>query len=124
KDYPITNHVPEGFLDRERSVTTVAEIYPKAGDPNPTAALSIADAATHKVVRVDLSGYPADVLVVRVEWTADGKTLLVTLQDRIQTWAELCAVDPQTGALRRWLREESQTWVNRPDPPHWLPDGS
>ena len=124
KDYPITNHVPEGFLDRERAVATVATIYPKAGDANPKATLSIADAATHKVVPVDLQGYPADVLIVRVEWTADGRTLLVTLQDRIQTWADLCAVDPQTGALQRWIREESPTWVNRPDPPQWLPDGS
>jgi dipeptidyl-peptidase-4 len=46
------------------------------------------------------------------------------IQDRIQTWCELCEVDPTTGKLTRWLREESKTWTNRPDVPRWLPDGT
>ena len=51
----------------------------------------------------------------------DGSTLLATIQDRIQTWAELCAVDPATGAVTKWIREESPTWVNRPESPRWRP---
>ena len=71
-----------------------------------------------------LSAFPKDALVVRVEWAPDGKTLLATIQDRIQTWAELCAVDPATGAVTKWIREESPTWVNRPDAVRWLADGT
>jgi dipeptidyl-peptidase 4 len=33
-------------------------------------------------------------------------------------------VDPSTGKLTRWIREESKTWTNRPDVPTWLPDGT
>ncbi|MBX3461550.1 MAG: DPP IV N-terminal domain-containing protein [Planctomycetes bacterium] len=124
KPFTLVDHVPKGFLDQERAVTTEVSNYPKAGDPNPTASLSVAHLGTRTVVRVDLSGFPADALVVRVDWTPDGKELLATIQDRIQTWAELCAVDPATGTPKRWLREESATWVNRPESPRWLADGS
>ena len=124
KPFTLVDHVPDGFLERERAVTTEVASYPKAGDPNPTARLSIAHTDGRRVVPVDLSAFPNDALVVRVAWTPDGGTLLAFVQDRIQTWAELCAVDPATGALSRWLREESPTWVNRPAAPRWLADGT
>jgi dipeptidyl-peptidase 4 len=124
REFTLVDHVPPGFLDRERMVKTEVSNYPKAGDPNPTARMAIAQPAGRKVVAIDLSMFPADLLVVRVDWTPDGKTLLLTIQDRIQTWAELCAVDPATGVLTKWIREESPTWVNRPESPRFLPDGS
>ncbi|HEU4420562.1 MAG TPA: DPP IV N-terminal domain-containing protein [Planctomycetota bacterium] len=124
REFTLVNHVPEGFLEKERAVLTEVSNYPKAGDPNPFARLSIAHTGTKKVVPVDLSSFPKDALVVRVEWTPDGKTLLAFVMDRIQTWAELCGVDPETGAVTKWIREESKTWVNRPDSPRWLADGS
>jgi dipeptidyl-peptidase 4 len=124
RDFTVVDHVPPGFLATERAVVSEVTKYPKAGDPNPTARLSVADPSSQRVVAVDLAGMPADVLVVRVGWTPDGARLLVTLQDRIQTWAELCSVDPATGARTRLIREESPTWVNRPEPPRFLPDGS
>ncbi|MFY9343079.1 MAG: S9 family peptidase [Planctomycetota bacterium] len=124
REFTIVDHVPPGFLDQERSVVAEVSNYPKAGDPNPFAKLSVAHRADQKVVAVDLSAFPKDALVVRVEWTPDGKALLATIQDRIQTWAELCAVDPASGAVTKWIREESPTWVNRPESPRWLDDGS
>ncbi|MBI5364109.1 MAG: S9 family peptidase [Planctomycetes bacterium] len=123
KDYALVDHVPKGFLDEERSVEVEVANYPKAGDPNPIATLSVADAKTQKVVPVDLAAFPKDLLVVRVDWTPDGATLLVTLQDRIQTWAKLFAVDPRTGKGRVWIEESSETWVDRPEAPRWLKDG-
>ncbi len=124
REFTLVDHVPSGFLDKERSVTTEVANYPKVGDPNPRAMLSILNAAKRSRVAVDLSGYPDDVLVTRVLWTDDGASCLCVLQDRIQTWAELCAIDPETGALSRWIREESASWVNRPEPPRFLADGT
>lgn len=123
-DFPLTDHVPDGFLDRDRGVTLEVANYPKAGDPNPLATFSIARPGDHHVVPVDLSGYPKDLLVMRVDWTPDGKTLLLALADRIQTWIELVGVDPDTGAVTKWLREQGSFWTPRTDPPHFLPDGS
>ncbi|GAB4149756.1 MAG: S9 family peptidase [Planctomycetota bacterium] len=124
KDFTIVKFVPEGFLDRERSVETEVANYPKAGDPNPKASLSVARPDAKKVVPVDLSPFGEDVLVVRVDWTPDGRTLLLTLQDRIQTTADLLAVDPDKGTAKNWIHEESSSWVNRPESPRWLADGS
>jgi dipeptidyl-peptidase-4 len=115
--------VPQGFLDKERSVVTEVANYPKVGDPNPRAMLSVVDCAKKARVAVDLAAYPDDVLVVRVGWTDDNR-LLVVLQDRIQTWAELCSVDLATGKLSKWIREESKSWVNRPEMPRFLQDGT
>lgn len=124
REFTVVDHVPPGFLTKERSVVAEVTNYPKAGDPNPFARLSVAHRGERKVVPVDLSSFPKDLLVVRVDWTPDGTTLLATIQDRIQTWAELCAIDPATGAVTKWIREESKTWVNRPESPRWLADGT
>ena len=124
REFTVVDHVPPGYLDEERAVVSEVTNYPKAGDANPFASLSVAHWHGRRMVRADLSRFPKDVLVVRVDWTPDGKSLLVTLQDRIQTWAELCAVDPATGEVTTWIREESPTWVNRPSSPRWLDDGS
>ncbi|HLQ36699.1 MAG TPA: DPP IV N-terminal domain-containing protein, partial [Planctomycetota bacterium] len=124
KDFTIVNHVPSGYLDQERAVLTEVTSYPKVGDPNPTARVSVARLGDRKVVPVDLSGYPKDVIVARVEWTPDSDLLLLTLQDRIQTTADLFAVDPRTGKGEVWIHEQSSTWVNRPEGPQWQKDGS
>jgi dipeptidyl-peptidase-4 len=124
REFTIVNQVPPGFLDTESAVTTEVTSYPKPGDPNPTARLSIADRKAQAVGAVDLSAFPKDALITRVEWTPDGATLLAVITDRIQTWAELCAIDPPTRKVTKWIREESPTWVNRPRSPQWLADGT
>ncbi len=124
REFTVVNHVPDGFLDKERTVATEVTNYPKAGDPNPYAKLSVAWLGDKRIVPVDLAAFPKDALVVRVDWAPDGTALLATVQDRIQTWAELCAIDPASGAVTKWIREESPTWVNRPEPPRWLDDGT
>ncbi|MFK7742659.1 MAG: DPP IV N-terminal domain-containing protein [Planctomycetota bacterium] len=124
REFTVVDHVPPKFLDEERTVRTENTNYPKAGDPNPFASLRVAHVGSKTFTAVDLSRFPKDLLVVRVGWTPDGETLLVTVQDRIQTWAELCGVDPKTGAITTWIREESDTWVNRPSSPRWLADGT
>jgi dipeptidyl-peptidase-4 len=124
REFALVDHVPDGFLETERGVRTEVSNYPKAGDPNPFASLFVAHSKDQRIVPVDLSAYPKDLLVVRVDWTPDGRTLLATISDRIQTWAELAAIDPATGKATKWIREESPTWVNRPESPRWLPDGT
>ena len=120
-DFTLVDNIQEGNFRVEAEVTR----YPKVGDPNPVVALGIARASEAASVRwVDLSGHAQDEpLVVRVDW-APGGWLLYMLQDRIQTWLELCAADPATAASRALLRESSQGWVNRSEPARWLADGT
>ena len=123
RNFPIVDFVPTETLDVDRGVELENLRYPKSGDANPTVELSIYNAQEQTTQAVRIQGMPRDGLIVRVEWTPTGDLLLVSIQDRIQTWAELHAVDPNTGESTRWIREESETWVNRPSPPIWLEDG-
>ena len=99
--------------------------YPKAGDPNPIATFSLVDLATGNRRAVDLSRFAADEpILARVSFTPDSKHCLLVVQNRIQTWAELIAIDVATLTQSTWIREESPSWVERPDEPTWLKDGS
>ncbi|KAA3607265.1 MAG: S9 family peptidase [Planctomycetota bacterium] len=99
--------------------------YPKAGDPNPVVHLRIVDVQNGAHARVDLSPYrDQEPLIVRVGWTPDSSQLLFVIQDRIQSWAELMSADPENGRYQRMIRESSDSWVNRPNLPRWLQDGS
>ncbi|QDU66006.1 S9 family peptidase [Engelhardtia mirabilis] len=126
--FPIVDHIPNDFLQGQRGAELELTRYPKSGDSNPVVGVGLARPGDRTVRYIDLSAYPEDLLVLRVDWAPDGR-LLLTLSDRIQTWAELVAVDPQavdsqTVQPTTLLREESETWVNRPEPPLWLKDGS
>ena len=126
KDFTVIDHVPAPKLDDERAVVAEVTKYPKAGDPNPIASLHVADVSGRKVVPVDLGRWKKEdeVLVVRVTWTPSGDRVIAQVQDRIQTWLELVAIDPVSGAVTPILKETSATWVNVIGQPHWLADGS
>ena len=123
KTFTVIDHIPAS-LDVDKTVKPEVEKYPKAGDPNPTVKLAIARPADRKVVWADLAGYEPDVIIARVGWTPDSANALVQIQNRIQTWLDLVAVDPATGAVRKLFREDSKCWVNVLEEPRWLADGT
>ncbi|MCA8943103.1 MAG: S9 family peptidase [Planctomycetes bacterium] len=124
REFTVIDHVPSPKIGDDRGVVAEISNYPKAGDPNPVASFHIANLANRSVTPVDLSSYPQDLLVVRVGWNPSGDRAVVQIQDRIQTWLELCYADPATGKLERLIREESPTWVDVHGQPQWLADGS
>ena len=120
-EFTVVDHIEDGHFRVRPEVTN----YPKVGDPNPIPRVGIAAAETGSTAWVDLSRYDGqEILIVRVGWTPDGARCLVHVQDRIQTWAELLSVDPETGAGTLLIREQSKAWTERPEPPIWLSDGS
>lgn len=120
-EFTVVDHIEEGHFRVRPEVTN----YPKVGDPNPIPRVGIATAATGATAWVDLSRYgDQEILIVRVGWTPSGDRCLVYVQDRIQTWADLLSVDPETGASELLIREESTAWTERPEPPIWLAGGS
>ncbi|QOJ15523.1 MAG: DPP IV N-terminal domain-containing protein [Planctomycetia bacterium] len=99
--------------------------YPKVGEPNPVVRLGVIRPTGGDVRWVDLSAYdrPQDLLIVRVGWATDGR-LVFQVQDRAQTWLDLCDADPADGRVRRLLRDRTAAWVEPREEPHWLADGS
>lgn len=143
--------VPKFVLanDIERDQTIETTVYPQAGDPNPAVRLGIADVGKAGIVPnvsriprigerlppvlqrigdsvtfADTSAYkPGDLLIGRVAWAPDSKTVLFQAQNREQTYLDLNAATLD-GKIRQVLKETSPTWVDIYDNPLFLKDGS
>jgi dipeptidyl-peptidase-4 len=116
--YPIVDDLPETpRLETAR--------YPKAGEPNPEARLGIVDATGGTPRWVDLARYAADQpLLVDVAWSPDSRRVLLQVQDRIQSWLDLVAVDAATLRTSALFRDKTPAWVDRQDNGlRWLRDG-
>ena len=120
-DFTLVDHIEEGHFRVRPEVTR----YPKAGDPNPITELGLHRLATGTTRWLDLDTWrAAEPLVTRVFWTPDGGRCLAAVQDRIQSWMKLLAIDPETGAAEAWLEEAREAgWVDRLTEPRWLEDG-
>ena len=99
--------------------------YPAAGTPNVAVALYVMRADGSGQVKVELGDDP-DIYLARVDWTPDGKTLLVQRESRDQKRLDMLRVDPATGKAAIWFTERSgaHSWLNLTDAYHVMPDGS
>ncbi|HEX8584907.1 MAG TPA: S9 family peptidase [Allosphingosinicella sp.] len=97
--------------------------YPVAGSANAIVDLWIMAPDGSRKVKADLGSDP-DVYLARVNWSADGKALLVQRQSRDQKTLDLLRVDPTTGKSTLLFSETSKTWVNLNDNLKALKDGS
>ncbi len=109
--------------------------YPKAGDPIPHASLWVWDLrgidAGHlpPPKKVAESTPSEQRIITGVWWCPSRNSLVFSISDRVQSWRELRMLDESffTGEINQTnllLREESSTWVEPPDDPAWLDDGS
>jgi dipeptidyl-peptidase 4 len=115
--YPIVDYLPT-------HPTTTGLRFPKAGDPNAKIRLGVVPVGGGATHWLDLDAYrDSDILIVNVTWAPDGR-LIFAVQDRESRWLELNAAEWPSGAIRRLLREESETWVDFEKPPCWLKDGT
>jgi dipeptidyl aminopeptidase/acylaminoacyl peptidase len=99
--------------------------YPKAGDPNPLVKVGIVSVAGGEPQWADLSDYSeASSLVMHVGWMPDSQNAYFYVQDRAQTWLDVCTTSRDAGAVTRLFRETSKAWVDDPGPLTFLKDGS
>jgi Dipeptidyl peptidase IV (DPP IV) N-terminal region. len=123
--------------------------YPKAGDPNPAVTLGIADVTKTSVIPnvrripkvgekipssvarfgdvvkfVDLQKYnPEDLLIVRVIWSPDAKSVIFQAQNREQIFLDFNAAD-LNGKTTTLFTERTKAWVAANGDPFFLKDGS
>ena len=98
--------------------------YPRAGEENPRVRLGFVTVARPEVRWTDLSRFAAfEPLIVNVDWL-DNERACFQVQDREQTWLELCSASSADTAPKTLLREDSKTWVESHGAPKKLADGS
>src|SRR5947209_659491 len=100
-DFPVVDHIP-------RRQTVEDTPYPLAGDPNPLVRLGVVAAAGGETRWVDAGAYgPADLLLVRVTWSPDSRSVVFQAQNREQTFLDLNSTDAASGKSSRLLREKT-----------------
>ncbi|MBY0583055.1 MAG: S9 family peptidase [Sphingomonas sp.] len=99
--------------------------YPAAGTPNALVDLYVMKADGTGQVKVDLGSDP-ETYLARVDWTTDGKALLVQRLSRDQKTLDMLSVDPSTGKSTILFTEKSgdRSWINLSDAYQLLHDGS
>ena len=99
--------------------------YPAAGTPNVLVELYVMNPDGTGRVKVDLGSDP-DIYLARVNWTPDGKTLLVQRESRDQKTLDMLKVDPATGRSSILFTEKSgeRSWINLSDAYRPMRDGS
>ena len=99
----------EIYADRTE---VIEQRYPGAGTKNVIVSLAILDPENKRPpVELDL-GEEKDIYLARVNWTADGKGILVQRQDRKQQRLDLLLYSAAGGKAKTLLTEQSDTWVN------------
>lgn len=102
--------------------TLDVEAYPKAGAPNPISTLFVYDVASKKSVPINTGDFDGTGhYVYNVQWSPVSKEILFHRTNRRQNIMELCAADPDTGAVRVLVREESPDgWTDNSPSIQWL----
>jgi len=104
--YPIVNWIPtHPETDQER--------YPKAGDPNPTVKLMLAN-LDGSAKQIDL-GVKGEFYIPRFGWVRPGLAWAMVL-NRAQNEQDLYFVDARTGKSRRVLHESDPNYIELHDP--------
>jgi dipeptidyl-peptidase-4 len=101
----------------------VEQRYPAAGTRNALVDLYLMSPDGTRRVKADLGPNP-DQYLTRVDWTADGKAVLVQRMSRDQKRLDVLSVDPETGRSNILFSETSPTWINLTDNLKPLKDGS
>ncbi|MCE9564403.1 MAG: DPP IV N-terminal domain-containing protein, partial [Planctomycetes bacterium] len=99
--------------------------YPKVGDPNPLVKIGVVSASGGKPVFLDFGEHkPEDIVIARVGWLPDSKTVFAYVQNRSQTWMDFTTWATPDAKPKVLFRDSTKAWVDDTGPPHWLPDGS
>jgi dipeptidyl-peptidase 4 len=101
--------------------TLVPVRYPKAGTPNSTVELHVADIATGRNIRIDTGSNPES-YIVRMDWI-DAGSIAVQRLDRAQHRIDVLLVDAATGRSRPLFAETDSAWVNVDDDMVWIRRG-
>ena len=96
--------------------------YPKAGDPNALVSLG-RTTLDGQVSWAKFTEPAGDVVVSDVAWQSDGKDVYFQLQNRQQTWLDLCRFS-ENGETAVIFRDQTTAWIESPGAPYWLADGS
>ncbi len=99
--------------------------YPRAGEPNPNVKVGIVTTAGGPVRWIEMDNYlEGTYLVTGAGWMPDSEKIFFFVQNRVQTWLDFNTASKRGGEPTCLFRDKTDAWVDVPDSPKFLSDGS
>jgi len=122
-DGPVNEFTVVNNTDKKQKVEDTP--YPRAGEPNPKVRVGVVTTAGGPVRWVELDNYlEGTYLVTAAGWMPDSNRIFFYVQDRAQTWLDFNTASNRGGEFTRLFRETTDAWVDVPESPKFLTDGS
>jgi len=86
--------------------------YPKAGTANSAVRIGVVEATGGPTRWMSTPGDPRNTYLARLQWTGDGRRLLIQQLNRLQNTNDLLSADARTGEVKRVFRDANQAWVD------------
>ena len=96
--------------------------YPKAGQTNSAVRVGVVSASGGKTRWIKTPGNPRNTYITRMEWSGNREVILQTM-NRLQNTNDVLQANPESGEVRRVLRDQDDAWVDVNDQMRWL-DGN
>lgn len=97
--------------------------YPKVGHQNSSTRLGVVSVAGGPARWLDVPGDPREHYLPRMEWTPDGRQLLLQQMNRLQNTNLVMLANPETGTTRTILTEKESAWLENDNPVRWVNEG-
>jgi dipeptidyl-peptidase-4 len=85
--------------------------YPKVGDPPSPARIGVVDIASANTTWMKVPGDPQQHYIIRMEWTPDGKEIILQQLNRKQNESKLMLCNPNSGEANTIYQENDEAWV-------------
>ena len=97
--------------------------YPKAGEPNPTCRIGVADVAGGGVVWIDSGGDPASTYIPWMDWVPGSNEVMLQRMNRLQNTDDVLVARADSGEVRAILTESDPAWVDVNEEIEWTGSG-
>jgi len=120
----IRNYLMLNTTDSTYSFTVPVE-YPKAGQNPSSCTIYIVDINTKQNKQMDIPGDPIQHYIPRMEWTLDGRSLIIQQLNRKQQESKIMLCSSVDGTVKPIYQENDSAWIdiksrwNDDDPSGW-----
>lgn len=110
KEYHLVNTTDSNYS----KITAIP--YPKCGEVNSATRIGVVNITGGPVTWMNLEGDPRNTYIPHMEWSPDGKNVLLQQLNRNQTELKVIRADAATGAAETRFTEQDPAWVNNDNP--------
>ncbi len=117
KEYHLINTTDSNYS----KITAIP--YPKCGEVNSATRIGVVNITGGPVTWMKTEGDPRENYIPHIEWTPDGKNVLIQQLNRNQIEIKVVGANAATGATSTKFLEQDPAWVNNDNPFRFMEGG-